>query len=99
MNVTYISHCKRKSYEPVVKSGLSVTPSQMSEMTAKGIPISSQLSALEYDSTDVGLGDFNIPVDMRRGVDIADTWNAQKDAREHMLDARKKGVVVEPKIE
>lgn len=96
MIVKFAQVCLRKEFEPSVQSGLSITPAQMADLSAKGIPVSAQSGAMEFDSVAVPANDYGVPIDMQRGTDIADVWNAQKNARKKMKEVRKTGVV-EPK--
>lgn len=86
------SVCKRKSYEPSVQNGLSLTPSEMSALIAKGVPVSTSNLSLNYDSSTVSDNDFSVPADMRRGADMSDAWNAQQDSRKSLKKFRKHNV-------
>ena len=70
-----------------VVPGLAVTPSQMARMTAQGIPISSQLAENFVDGT--SNPSFDIPIEQRRGIDVVQVWEAQKDARLKIINAHK----------
>lgn len=74
----------RNDDDIVVHDGLSLSPSQVAEMTAAGIPISPSNGMQFYDgnrslSYDPGL--FG-----RRGVNMIDVWNAQQDSRKKLRD-------------
>ncbi len=69
-----------------VQGGLAISPSQMSQLTERGIPISSQVLGAEnfYDG-DVGpLSD--VPVEFRRGVDISEIYEYQQRSRQKVND-------------
>ena len=70
--------CKRTSSDIPVQGGLAITPAQMQRMAEKGIPVSSQnLDGCFYD------GDtrpsWDVPLDMQRGIDVAQMWQERKD--------------------
>lgn len=79
--------CTRKSGELPVRGDLSYTPTQMYEAAKAGVPISSQnISQLpSNDFTDEE--SWIVPIEYRRGQDIADVWNAQRDARAKIVAA------------
>lgn len=64
-----------------VQSNLAVTPTQMAQLTERGIPISSQvLGAENFDDGEVSpLTD--VPFLYRRGVDISDISEYQQRCR------------------
>lgn len=61
-----------------VKSGLSISPSDIKRMTDAGIASSSLglnfLDGVESPS-------FDLPADHLRGIDAAEVWEAQQEAR------------------
>lgn len=69
---------KRLNGEPIVYPNLAVTPSQMAQLTEKGIPINSNQIGLMFDD---GSKSPSLGFEERRGVDMADIWNAQKTSR------------------
>ena len=77
----------RKPGELPVRGDLAYTPAQMYEAAKAGVPISSQnISQLpSNDFTDEE--SWIVPVEYRRGQDIADIWNAQRDARAKIVAA------------
>lgn len=68
----------------VVQDGLSLSPTQVAEMTRAGIPISPANGMQFYD------GDRSLNFDPglfgRRGVNMIDVWNAQQDSRRKLRD-------------
>lgn len=74
-----------------VQSGLSVTPSEMLELSRQGIPISSHFDDSKFDDGDTkSLG--TIDFIHQRGLDIVDVWNYQKDSRKKLLNAKAKDI-------
>lgn len=66
------------------QSGLAITPARMAEMVNQGIPVSTDnASGQFYDG--VPMPSFDIPVDQKRGVDMAQIWQAQQSARSHIV--------------
>lgn len=65
------------------QSGLAITPARMAEMVNQGIPVSTDnASGQFYDG--IPMPSFDIPIDQKRGVDMAQIWQAQKSARSHI---------------
>ena len=62
------------------QSGLAITPSRMVEMVNQGIPVSTDNASGQYYDG-IPMPSFDIPIDQRRGVDIAQIWQAQQSAR------------------
>lgn len=77
---------KRVEDDKPVQNGLALTPAQMADMAERGIPISTSNAQLAYDESD-RVASFDLPVEDRRGVDIADVWVSQMDARKRVKDA------------
>lgn len=71
--------CHRTKDDLPVQDGLALTPAMIAELTAQGVPISEPQAMQFFDG--YKRGDFNPGIINRRGVDIADVWNAEKDAR------------------
>lgn len=76
--------------EQVVQSGLAITPPQMMELTKEGAPISPQ--SLQGTYTDTS---GEPPLMHRRGVDIADLWNAEKDGASTIKTAVKRKKIID----
>lgn len=66
-----------------VQNGLAVTPSQMLEMAADGVPISSVNAEFMYDDGQRTPPDVPV-LDRQRGVDLGDLWEHQQDIRYKM---------------
>ena len=79
INIRHFSRPRRRESEPVVQNDLSYTPSQMMEMAEKGIAVSNQSIAAEnfFDGVPVSQSTFELPLEQRRGVDVADCWQAE----------------------
>lgn len=60
-----------------VKQNQALTPAQIGEYTAKGIAVSSSQN-LVFDEGVPNPG--RLPLEQRRGIDVADVWNASKTA-------------------
>lgn len=75
-----------KTYSPSQKctiptqENLAITPARMAEMVDNGIPVSSNVLSGNYDDG-VPSPAWDIPIDRKRGVDVAEVWQAQKTAR------------------
>lgn len=75
-----VATCRYRHGEEVVKSGLALTPSQMMKMSEHGIPVSAQLNdSLFYDGTENPTWD--VPLDLARGIDVAELWAENKSIR------------------
>lgn len=77
---------KRSRGDISVQPGLALTPSQMQNMSERGIPVSSQnLEGVYYD------GDtrpsWDVPLDQQRGVDVATMWQRRKDIAAKLRNA------------
>nr|WEW54483.1 MAG: hypothetical protein [Microvirus Sku12] len=78
-----IVSCVLKSDEPEAVPNCAYTPSEMYQMMLNGEPISMppapQTSEQGQDNPDWG-----IELTRKRGVDVADLWNAQREARSRL---------------
>lgn len=81
--VMYLLESKSKKYCKCVRNdndisvaprSVVMTPQQALDMTAEGIPVSSQMANSELFFDGDENSDF-VPLDRRRGVDIADIYN------------------------
>lgn len=88
--VTKLCNCKRQPFEQPVIDGLSISPYQMMEMAKEGTPISTSNLGLTFDEGFSEL-DFQPDLEHRRGVDIADMWNAQQDFKSKVRKAKAEG--------
>lgn len=74
------AHARRREYERAVQGGLSLTPAEMMEMAKKGQPIAAGAPLQEtFDNTPQG--DFYVPMETRRGIDINDLFGAQMESK------------------
>lgn len=67
----------------VVQPNLAITPSRMAELVDEGIPVSSSFMS-GFFTDGVENPSWDLPIDQRRGVDVAEVWNAQRDARNNI---------------
>lgn len=84
------SHCVRHGLDIDVQNGLAITPSQMYDMAQKGIPVAAQNLGIMYDEGYSEL-DFTPPLEYRRGIDIADAFEARMDAKAKLRKQRDAG--------
>lgn len=83
-------NCRRRVGELPVRGDLSYTPAQMYEAAKAGIPISSQNISQLPSADFMDENSWIVPVEYRRNTDIADVWNAQRDARSKIVAAYRK---------
>lgn len=83
-----VANCHRKSFEPLVQRGLAVTPAQMADMAAHGVAVSSQ-NAASFSDGQINPS-WDMPIERLRGIDMADAWNASKDAQAKIRKAHSK---------
>lgn len=69
-----------------VKQNQSLTPAQIADYTAKGIAVSSSQN-LVFDEGVSNPGP--VPLEQRRGIDVADVWNASKTSSKKLKSAIK----------
>lgn len=69
-----------------VKQNQALTPAQIADYTAKGIAVSSSQN-LVFDEGVPNPGP--LPLEQRRGIDVADVWNASKTASKKLKSAIK----------
>lgn len=69
-----------------VADGLSLTPSQMQQMSEHGIPIASNMNPDLYDDGDTSLSIHVLPENLR-GIDIAALWELDKSSRNKLRNA------------
>lgn len=92
INIKHFSRPRRKEGESVVQNDLSYTPSQMMEMSEKGISVSAQNvnPDMFYD------GDtnpsFELGLERLRGVDVADCWQAEQSIKKKAKNGLKNDI-------
>lgn len=64
----------------ITRPNLAITPSQMAKLVDDGIPVSSSMLSGAFNDG-VQNPSWDLPIDQRRGVDVAQVWNVQRDAR------------------
>lgn len=77
-----VCHLSQDMEIPVIPN-LAVTPSKMAELVDAGIPVSSAVIGSQYFDGENNPS-WDLPADLRRGVDIASVWQAQRDARSNV---------------
>lgn len=82
------SVCRRHDDEPVVQNGLTVTPSEMLDLTRQGMSITSMNLRL-LEAVDPADKDFYVPLQYRRGIDIADISEHSQEVRQKLKKAMK----------
>lgn len=70
----------------IVKQNQALTPAQIADYTAKGIAVSSSQN-LVFDEGVPNPGP--LPLEQRRGIDVADVWNASKTSSKKLKSAIK----------
>lgn len=72
--------------EPVlVQPNLALTPSQMSQLVSKGSAISTQnLQGQYFDGLESEELGWQVPIGERRGIDMAEVWQAEKSSRKNV---------------
>ena len=90
-----LATCKRKLGERQVRGGLAITPAQVLKMAEQGLPVTAQMNANMVDGH--VKSDFNIPLEERRGIDMAQIWQEEHTSRKKLKSAHAAGEVVEPK--
>lgn len=88
---------RRKSGEMIVQNNLALTPADVLKMAESGIPASSQMQSAMIDGH-TGT-DWNIPLEERRGVDIADMWQESMNIRKKFVTAHNSAPVEPAKTE
>lgn len=89
-DIGVLANCSRAFGESVVHSGLAVTPAQMAQMVANGVPVSTTNAQDFYDG--VENPSWDMPLERLRGVDPATLWQKQKDIRSKVINAHKNDV-------
>lgn len=94
MNFNYHKPCCKphvapNTYKPLsnnpTRQGLGITPSQAMELSQSGHSISLQ----NFNEYQDGVAELvpDLPYEARRGVDIADAWNASESAKARLKQA------------
>ena len=88
--IVYATRVTRVSdTEPVVQSGLSLTPAEMYSLASQGKPIASCQVNEEYFNDGNKEPGFEVPIFKQRGVDVADVWNEEKRQNKRISKAYK----------
>lgn len=87
-----VAVCQLHDDEEAVQDNLAYTPSQMMQLAADGIPVSTQsVAALSFDDGTRKL-DFEPLMEFRRGVEMTDLWEARQDVKAKMKEKMKKPI-------
>lgn len=89
-----LANCKRRKNEEIVQNGLALTPAQILKMAEAGIPASSANNPNLVDGSKEN--NWIVPIEERRGIDMADLWNERQDIKQRFVNAHSKSVSVEP---
>lgn len=89
VNRLRVATCYQVDGKPKTKSGLAYTPAQMNEMMQRGIPVTNKNLENKFFDGDTATH-FNVDLMRERGVDIADVWQAEQEAKQRFKDARNK---------
>lgn len=90
-SVTRLASCKCKDEIKRTIGGLAMTPRQVAEMAARGVPVTSQAAAGIYDENQSPTNYIVEPL-YKRGADINQLWEMEKDAQNRFLRARKRDI-------
>ena len=77
-----------------VKQNQALTPAQIADYTARGIAVSSSQNLVFDDGVP---NPAPLPLEQRRGIDVAEVWNASKTSSKKLKSAIKSAKVSEPK--
>lgn len=87
-NQRVIARCHRSAGDQQVINGLAMTPSQMQELAVQGVPINNQTLAAYYDDGYSSLS-FEMPLDLQRGIDVAQLWEEKQRIGKKVVKAHK----------
>lgn len=76
-------HTVRKDTDVVVVPDLAITPAKMRQLNAQGIAVASGNQSLAFE-TGHDSKSFDVPLENRRFVDVADLFQAQVTARKKL---------------
>lgn len=83
---------KRRTGEQIVQNGLSLSPANALKMAEQGLPSSAQMQYREVEGSSNPA--WGLPLDERRGIDMAALWQAQRDIKAKFVQAHDAGTVV-----
>ena len=95
---TKFTTCKCGEDETPTQPNLAVTPAQMMELTAQGIPVSTQNLGLSYDEGVPEL-EFTPALDQMRGIDMCTMWEHQQTSKKKLGSAYSKAKAAQPKTD
>lgn len=86
--------CIRKEGELCTQPNLAYTTGDMFDLWKRGIPIDNQNVTSNFFDGDKNPS-WDVPIERCRGIDIADIWQAQQDARHKVRTVSKKAFVAQ----
>lgn len=82
---------RRSPDDAPVQSGLAITPADMLIASQNGIPISAQLQSASFQDGEANPS-MDLPLDLQRGVDMNQLWEAQKGIHRKVLHGHREDV-------
>lgn len=70
------------------EQNIAITPSDIQSMVERGIPVSTTNLPSFIDGTINP--SFDVPIELRRGVDVVDVWDTSQTAKRTLIDAHLK---------
>lgn len=94
INLIRFAMPRRHDGEKPVQDDLAYTPSQMMQLSERGIAVTTGNLPNDnfFDGVPVGQGSFDLPLDQQKGVDIADCWQASMSIRKKAKSGLKNDV-------
>lgn len=77
-------HCD-PSNQIETQQGLAVSPAQVDTLTKSGMTVNSTNALSFIDG--VPNPSFDIPIEQRRGIDVADVWQASQNAKKKLYNS------------
>lgn len=84
-----VATCLRKHDEKAPQPGLAYSPADMARMYAHGMPVNSTNLVGQFVDGSPNVQWSDLTIDRQRGVDIAEVWQASKQARSKISKAVK----------
>lgn len=73
----------------VTKPGLSMTPSQVKELTDRGIAVSLPNEKQFLDGQNLPTSDWSVDPVFKRSTDMCELWELEKDTQNKLIGAHK----------
>lgn len=87
-SVPTIAVAERGKDDPIVQNGLSISPREMMDLTRQGFAIGAQNARMLQEVKSMAVGE--VPLEFRRGFDMADGYQAQQSVRDKARQVRSK---------